>query len=84
MSNWFQPLDDAIGAGQDVVYGTGGFLGDVATAPFDLGADILGTAGEGVGDAAGGLFGGLFGGIGNWIFQLAALAVGAWVVVQVM
>jgi len=77
MGQWFAPVDDVIGAGQDVVTGTGDFLGDTVSG-------IFGTAGEAAGNAAGGLFGGLFGGLGNWIFQIAALGVVAWVFVQVV
>ena len=84
MSEWFSPLDDAIGAGQDVVGGAGNALYDTALAPFNFAGDALGALGGGAGEAAGGLFGGLLGGMGNWLFQLAALAVGAWVVVQVV
>jgi len=84
VSEWFSPLDDAIGAGQDVVDGAGDALYDTALAPFEFAGDAAGELGSGAGEAAGGLFGGLFGGIGNWIFQLAALAIGAWVVVQVV
>jgi len=66
-------FDDVVGVGQDVV-----------TAPFDLAGDFVTGTADVAGDAAGGLFGGLFGGLGNWLFQIAALAIGAYVAVQVL
>jgi len=62
MSQWFPPLDNALGGIGDAVSNT-----------------VEGTA-ETAGDAAGGLFGGL----GNWLFKMAALALGAFAVVKVV
>ena len=84
MAEWFPRLDDAIGAGQDVVDETGDALYGAALTPFQFFGDAAGEVGSGAGEAAGGLFGGAFSGLGNWIFQLAALAIIAWAVVQVV
>jgi len=77
MPPWFEPLDAAIGGTADAVTGA-------VTYPFDLAGDVAGSIGGGVGDAAGGLFGGLFGGLGNWMFQLAALGLAAFVAIKVL
>lgn len=84
MTEWFSPIDGAIGAGQDVVGGVGSTVYDTVLAPFSFAGDVIGEIGGGAGEAAGGLFGGLFGGIGNAIFQLAALALGGWILIQVV
>jgi len=66
-------VDDLIGAAQDTV-----------AWPFQAAGDLVGGAGDAAGDFAGGLFGGMFGGLGNWLFQLAVLAVAGAVVVGVL
>ena len=66
-------VDGLIGAAQDTV-----------AWPFQAAGDLVGGTGEAVGDFTGGMFGGMFGGLGNWLFQLAALAVVGAVVVKVV
>jgi len=73
VTQWFPAFDDAVGG-----------IADVATAPFDMAGDFVEGAASTAGNAAGGLFGGLFGGLGNWLFQLAALGVVAFVAIRVI
>lgn len=66
-------LDGIVSTGEDIV-----------SWPFQAAGDFVTGAATTAGDAAGGLFGGLFGGLGNWLFQLAALGIVAWLTVQVV
>lgn len=92
MGQWFPAFDSAVGGVADNVEDTGDWVlggigstaGDAVTGTADVVGETVSELGGGVGSAAGSVAGGVFGGAGNWMLKLAALLVGAVVVIKVI
>jgi len=82
---WFPRVDGAVGgaattwenAGDWAIGGLGDTLGGIVTGTGE-------TAGQAVGGTFGSLFGGLFGGLPSMLLKVAALAAGAYVLVNII